>query len=144
MYAANLFFWLRCLAGVSRERSPRPSILLPRPAEVREEGNNVSAGSINPDEQKLKDWAAAHLRTVQAGTTQRRGEACSSAPDIERAAMAHLQGHFPAFGADCSRATEIIRGFLLYTAGGVKVGGSHVWGAHKREKGGADKYLHLV
>ena len=58
--------------------------------------------------------------------------------------MTHLHGYAPAFGADCFRATEILRGFLLYTAGGVKVGGGHVSAAYKREKGGADKYLRLV
>ena len=142
-FAPNLFFWVRCLAGVSRERSPRPSILLPRPPEVREETLNVSVAAVNPDEEKLKAWATEHLREVAAGTTKRKGEACSSAADIERRAMGHLLGQAPALGADCSRARDVLRSFLLYTAGAVKMASTTIRGAYKRQDGGLHKYLKL-
>jgi hypothetical protein len=142
-FAPNLFFWIRCLAGVSRERSPRPSILLPRPPEVREETQNVSVAAVNPDEEKLKAWATDHLREVAAGTSKRQGEACSSAPEIEKKAMAHLLGRALMLGEDCARAKDCLRSFLLYTAGKINIANTAVVGGYKRVNGGLEKHLKL-
>ena len=77
-FLPNLLWWLRNLAGVSRDRAPRASYLLPRPLEVQEEVAALvaTAAPLQADTTKeefddksvLKQWVAQNLRPVADGT----------------------------------------------------------------------------
>ena len=105
----------------------------------------AAAARVDTDEARLKAWASKHLRKVEPGTTARSGEPATGAPEIERAAMKFLLGvtNLPAL-ANTGRAKTLLRGFLDYTAGKVKVANSTHNGVYKLQKGGTDMSLKLV